>query len=188
MFDSDDGSGLFAVLAGITSPFSAPHYLLEDDFSNAATFAFFPTTGSGLIEKCPILGQTRPLALRLDAEYVATFDRLDIFDAHLLLSTASRFDVAASWNHLEERLPGGGRDKLSLGDCNLVYRFAQTGWGRISHRVGRNWMADSGDANFGLNFNYAADLYPYKPWVVSSELDGGTLGRAGCSVSARPPA
>ena len=139
------GGDHFAVLA--------PHYLLEDDFSDAGYFRLFPyERESDYIEKCPILGQTRPLALRLDAEYVATFDRLDIFDAHLLLSTASRFDVAASWNHLEERLPGGGRDKLSLGDCNLVYRFAQTGWAEFRTGLGVNWMADSGDANFGLEF------------------------------------
>ena len=32
---------------------------------------------------------------------------------------------------------------------------------------------------FGFNFTYGADLYPCKPWVLSADLDAGTLGHTG---------
>ena len=41
-----------------------------------------------------------------------------------------------------------------------------------------NWLNDSTATNLGFNFTYAADIYPCKPWVLSSEVDWGTLGKA----------
>ena len=174
---------------GVTSPFWAPHCLLSDDFANTGYFRHFPyEQESDYIEKSCCRAMTRPLALRLDAEYLATFDRLDILDAHLLLSTASRFGVAASWNHLEERLPDGGRDRLSLGDCNLVYRFAQAGWAEF--RTG------SGELDGRLRPTPTSASISTMPPISIPTSRGScpaswTAARSaapGCSVSARPPA
>ncbi len=183
-FDIDDAPlwiyGLIAVGAGVTSPIWGPHYLLDDDFSNAGYFRPFPyDAGLDYIEKAWSPGIARPLAVRLDAEYATSFDRLDNLAGHLLVETAPRFGLAASWTYLDGRLADGGHDTLSLGDCDLVYRFAQAPWAEFRSGCGLNWMADSGRADLGFNFMYAADFYPCKPWVISSELDGGTLGRAG---------
>jgi len=95
-----------------------------------------------------------------------------------LVDTFTRVGLAASWNALEERLPTGGRDQLCIGDCNLVYRFAQAEWAEFRSGLGFNWLNDRGGTNLGFNFTYAADFYPWKPWGVSTGIDWGTLGRA----------
>ena len=93
------------------------------------------------------------------------------------MDTSSRAGLNASVSQLEERLPTG-RDQLWLGDVNAVLRFAQSEWAEFRTGFGVNWMADSREANFGFNFNYGADIFPYKPWVISSTIDAGTLGFA----------
>jgi hypothetical protein len=168
------------IALGATAPFWGPHAFLSDDFSFSGYFCRFPYAhGTDYIDNFSAPGQNCPLAVRLDAEYMATFDRLDNMAGHLLVETTPRLGLTASWTELEERLADGSRDTLSLGDCNLVYRFAQAGWGEFRAGCGANWMADGGRADLGFNFTYAADLYPLKPWVFSSELDCGMLGRAG---------
>ena len=42
--------------------------------------------------------------------------------------------------------------------------------------IGLSWLADQQDANFGFNFTYAVDVYPARPWIVSTEIDWGWLG------------
>ena len=122
---------------------------------------------------------TRPWSLRLDVDYTNNFDRLDSVGGHFLLETASRFGLDAAACQLQERLPGGQRDRLCLGDANLVFRFAQSNWAEFRAGLGANWLADEHDTDFGFNFNYAADIFPYKPFVLSSAIDCGTLGHAG---------
>jgi hypothetical protein len=89
----------------VAAPIWLPHVLLEDDFSDGGYFHAFPydeapcfRAGSG-----PPPG-TRPFAVRLDVDYLDTFDTLDSFNGRLLVETAPRFGLDASWNHLEERL------------------------------------------------------------------------------------
>jgi hypothetical protein len=164
----------------ILSPLWVPHAMLGDDFADIGRFVRFPYDGgSGYIHTNGYAGTTKPLAVRLDVEYGETFNRLDSISGHLLVETALRVGVAASWNHLEERLPGGGRDQLDLGNCNFVYRFAQNQWAEFRAGLGFNWMNDAARADLGFNFTYAADLYPLKPWVLSAEIDAGTLGDTG---------
>jgi hypothetical protein len=166
--------------AVIFSPIWVPHAMLGDDFRDCGGFSRFPyADDSGYIDTSRSGGKTKPLAVRLDLGYAETFNRLDSIDGHLLLETASRFGLAASVHHLEERLSGGGRDQLDIGDCNFVYRFAQNNWAEFRAGLGLNWMNDTEGTDVGFNFIYAADLYPRKPWVVSAEIDAGTLGCTG---------
>jgi hypothetical protein len=171
------------ILAGtaVSSPIWVPHALLQDeDFTSSGYFPPFPYDDlSGYIQSHDIATRTKPWAVRMDAEYVDTFDRLDnVIGGHLLVETAPRFGLAASFNHLEENLSGGGRDELQIGDCNLVYRFAQSDWAEFRTGLGANWMSDSSRADLGFNFTYAADIFPRKPCVVSAAIDWGTLGHA----------
>jgi hypothetical protein len=187
--DSDLESNLYAeAMLGIayvgavtvTSPLWVPHYWLQDDLSQNGYFLHFPYDGGdGYIWTGDWVEGTRPVAVRLDIEYIDTFDRLDIVDGHLLLDTPFRFGLAASFEHLEERLRNGGRDALQIGDCNLVYRFAQGEWAEFRTGLGLNWLNDSDRTDLGFNFIYAFDLYPRKPWVLSTTIDWGTLGHAG---------
>jgi len=180
---SDTPSVLFvfpAVGAVILSPLWVPHAILGDDFNDSGYFARFPYDGdSGYISASRSAEKTKPVAVRLDMEYAETFNRLDSVNGHLLVETAPRFGLAASFSHLEEKLPRGGRDRLDIGDCNFVYRFAQNQWAEFRAGLGFNWMNDAERTDLGFNFTYATDLYPRKPWVLSSQIDAGTLGDAG---------
>ena len=169
-----------AIGAAILSPLWVPHAMLGDDFIDISNFARFPYDGgAGYIHTGNYLGKTKPVAVRLDVEYAETFNHLDSINGHFLVETALRVGVAASMEHLEERLPGGGRDQLDIGNCNFVYRFAQNQWAEFRTGLGFNWMNDAAGTDVGFNFTYAADLYPRKPWVLSAEIDSGTLGDTG---------
>jgi len=164
----------------IVSPLWVPRAISGDDFADCGYFLHFPYEGdSGYISTSHDSEKTRPLAVRLDVDYAETFNRLDSISGHLLVETAPRFGLAASLNHLEERLPGGGHDQLDIGDCNFVYRFAQNEFAEFRAGLGFNWMNDAPSADLGFNFAYAVDLYPRKPWVLSAEIDAGTLGATG---------
>jgi hypothetical protein len=173
--------GFFSAVGAIVfSPLWVPHAMLGDNFAEIGQFARFPYDGgAGYIHTSGYAGKTRPLAVRLDVEYAETFNRLESVNGHLLVETASRFGVAASCNHLEERLFGGGRDQLEIGNCNFVYRIAQNRWAECRTGLGFNWMNDAQRADFGFNFTYAVDVFPRNPWVLSAEIDAGTLGDTG---------
>jgi hypothetical protein len=169
-----------AVGALAFAPLWAPHAMLADDFHDSGYFLHFPYDGeSGYIRTRYDAEESRPFAVRLDMEYADTFNRLESVSGHLLVETAPRFGLAASLNHLEERLSGGGRDQLQIGDCNLVYRFAQSEWAEFRAGIGVNWMNDAQRTDLGFNFTYATDLYLQKPWMLSAGIDAGTLGCTG---------
>ncbi len=173
-----------AMFAGVaaSSPIWGPIALTqEEDIVGSGYFPRFPYNDfDGYIQSRDTPSQTKPWSVRFDAEYAETFDSLDnVLGGHLLIDTAPRFGLTASYTHLEERLADDSRDRLELGDCNLVYRFAQCDWAEFRTGLGANWMADSRQTDLGFNFTYAADFFPRKPWVVSAVFDWGTLGRAG---------
>ena len=97
----------------------------------------------------------------------------------MLISTASRFEFDARFQHLAERLADGGQDQLWTGDCNVTYRFAQSEFAQFRAGLGINWLNDPTQTDLGFNFTYGADFFPAKPWVFSAVLDAGTLGHAG---------
>ena len=81
---------------------------------------------------------------------------------------------------MSERLADGGRDQLSLGDCNLVYRFAQGPLGRISHRLRPELDGGQRPAPTWLQFHLRRRLLSrLSRGSLSTELDCGTLGLAG---------
>jgi hypothetical protein len=120
----------------------------------------------------------RGWSIRVGAEYGNTFADVDRISGNLLFSTASRWGLDSEWHFLRERLPDGSHDQLALGDCNLVFRFAQSPRVEFRTGLGMNWLSDSATTNLGFNFNYAADFFPQKPWVLSTAMDVGRLGYA----------
>ncbi len=185
--------GLFAA-AAVTSPFWGPHKALGDDFEIDYLFPRFPYDhGPGYMTfdgwspggqepgspdlECG-MPQERRWAARLSTEFADSFGDLDRIGGHLLLSTASRWGIDTEMHFLEETLAGGARDELWLGDCNLVYRFAQNEQMQWRTGIGFNWLDDPNETDFGFNFTYGLDWFPAKPWVISATLDWGNLGRA----------
>ena len=122
---------------------------------------------------------SRRWAGQFRADYGDNFGRLTGVGGELILETTSRFGVDTSFRCLTERLPGADDDHLNLGDCNLIYRFAQSARAQMRTGIGANWLNDSTRTDLGFNFTYGGDFFPRKPWVLSSAIDWGTLGHAG---------
>ena len=165
----------------LTSPIWAPHAAVGDDFSVPAYFPRFPyqedTYGYMMPGSCD--SPQRRWSARLRAEYSDNFDDLQRIGGHLLLSTSSRWGLDTEMNYLKENLPGVADDRLWLGDCNIVFRFAQSERMQWRTGAGFNWLDDPDDTDFGFNFTYGVDFFPQRPWVVSATIDWGTLGHAG---------
>ncbi|MHC4177648.1 MAG: hypothetical protein ACYSWU_09080 [Planctomycetota bacterium] len=168
----------WAFLYGLTSPVWLPHGALEDDFGTELLFPRFPYDQAPGYMRDVSWPCGRRWAARLTAEYGGDLDDRDHLGGRLLFSTASRFGLDVQMQRFEERFPGGGHDRLWIGDANLVFRFAQNPCMQWRCGVGLNWLDDPIDTNYGFNFTYGADWYPARPWVLSATLDWGTLGRA----------
>jgi hypothetical protein len=153
--------------------------LLDDDFASRAYFPQFPydnTSGYNVDETAPT---GRWFAVRLDADYVEAFDHLDLINGHFLISTMLRLDLDGRIEHLGERLPGGQSDQLWIGDCNVMFRFAQSSAAQFRAGLGINWLNDPSQTDLGFNFTYGVDVFPTRPLVLSAVMDAGTLGHAG---------
>ncbi|MDZ7617499.1 MAG: hypothetical protein U1E05_10870 [Patescibacteria group bacterium] len=116
---------------------------------------------------------------RFSAEYASEFADLERMTGRLVFNTASRFGLDTEMSYLQERLPGGGQDSLWLGDGNLIFRFAQGDRSEWRVGVGLNWLDDRQKTDYGFNFTYGFDLYPRRPWIMSLDIDWGTLGHTG---------
>jgi hypothetical protein len=187
---------LFVAGAAVTSPWWLPHWAAGDQFDVPGYFPQFPyQPGPGymiigsldakLDSNCPedlrrlltSSNDRRTWAGRFDLEYANEFDNLSRMGGHLLVSTTSRFELDLEASRFEEHLFSGETDHLWIGDANLSYRFAQNEYVQFRSGLGMNWMAD-GRADVGFNFTYGADFFPARPWVISANLDWGTLGHA----------
>ncbi len=199
--------GGYLFVAGVTSPWWGPHVALGDDFAVDAYFPRFPYDDDvpgymvaadwparslyekGLYDAAfdpetdhisldPMLARFKQWSARLRAEYADDSEDISRIGGHLLLSTTSRWGLDMEMNYLQENLPGGRRDQLWNGDCNVIFRFAQSE--HMQWRTGLcfNWLDDETTTNFGFNFTYGMDYFPARPWVFSSTLDWGNLGRA----------
>lgn len=182
---NDDFSGsLFtagAFLAGcvVASPFVVPKRLLEDDYADRGYFPQFPYEADlpGYLMIDPWVPQAPRLwGGRLRGEYGDDFDSLSRIGGGLVLDTTLRVGLDTEFNYRYQNVGPGRRDSLWTGDANLVFRFAQDEHWAMRSGVGFNWLADASDANYGFNFTYAADWFPVRPWIFSTELDWGRLG------------
>jgi len=187
--DSDSMPFEFVIVAGYsafyaaTSPFWLPIAALEDD-GGPAYFPRFPYDHvAGHLAEGATAAPGRLWSGRFSAEYLEPFTDVNGVGGRLLVSTTSRFGLDAEASHFEERRPHGGFDTLWIGDANLVFRFAQAEKAEFRAGLGFNWLDHPHDAlrdaDFGFNFTYGADFFPRKPWVLSADLDAGTLGRTG---------
>jgi hypothetical protein len=196
----DEGWGaplLVAAAIGLASPIWGPHAMLGNRFEVPGRFPRFPydhTPGYLVLDEShlaeaaeddpnwqwlnPWASKTRCWAGRFDVEYAEDFDSLNQFTGHLLVSTLPRLDLDAQASYFEESLSGARHDHLWLGDANLTFRFAQNEYAQFRTGIGVNWLTGASDSDFGFNFTYGVDVFPYKPLVLTSVIDWGTLGHA----------
>ncbi len=165
----------------VTSPFWGPAHLVEDHYDSAGYFPDFPYQGEvdGYMMRDPWLpAEPRTWSLRLQGEYVDNFDALSSVGGHLLWESTHRVGIDSAARFWHEDLGTAGSEELWIGDTNLVFRFAESPHLQMRAGLGFNWLADSEDKDFGVNFTYGGDWYPLQPLIVSAELDLGRLGRA----------
>jgi hypothetical protein len=127
----------------------------------------------------PPLPFQKTWAAQVQVDYFDNFDRLNGVSGNLIFETASRWGVKVSAHAFHEDLPNDRFDRLTIGDANIVYRFAQHPRGQMRMGIGLNWLNDPRQTDLGFNFTYGGDFFPCKPLVISAEIDGGTIGRAG---------
>jgi hypothetical protein len=137
-----------------------------------------PATQSPLASEALVL-PTRRWGGQVRADYGDQFADITMINGQLILETTSRVGLDTSIQYLHERMPDGGFDSLTLGDCNLVYRVAQHPQAQVRMGIGANWLTDAAQTDLGFNFTYGGDFFPCKPWVISTAIDWGTLGHAG---------
>lgn len=182
---------LFAIAAvGVaTSPIWIPRKLVGDEDLGAGYFTRYPyqCDFDGLLfldasedyRQFPWLADEQYNWLwRMRAEYTDDFNGLTRLGGAVLLDTASRFGLDTEFNYRRELTRPGGDDHLWTGDCNLVFRFAQSPKVQMRAGLGFNWLADARDFSTGLNLTYGGDWFVREPWVLSGTIDWGRLGNA----------
>lgn len=186
--DDDDGYDLealgvitFGAVLIASAPFWGPATLVGDDYDSAGFYPRYPYQrpheGYLMIEP-DLPRRPREWAGRGYVEYGGDFGDVTTWNGGLLLETTSRFGIDASAHYYSEQVSIGNTDNVSVGDANLVFRFAQSPNLQVRTGVGFNWLDDSLGSDFGFNFTYGGDWFPIRPFIVSSELDWGEIGHA----------
>jgi hypothetical protein len=170
--------------AGITLPFWGPPLLAGDTYSQPANFLHFPyqyDQGYMLLGSLPT--STVPnwfdpylVAARARSEFGTDFNNLAWVGGQIILETTPRLGLDSDFRYVTEKVSTSTRDSLWVGDANVLFRFTQSPWLIMRTGLGANFLSDTRRTDFGFNFTYGGDFFPLRPWVISSELDLGTLG------------
>ena len=186
--DDEDHDSFFGELLGrmfisaIEAPFIIPAAMVGDDYSGDGYFPLYPYEGGiggYMMIDAKVPTQAYPWSLRIRGEYTDDFDGLQRFGGQAIWESSLRFGLDTSVDYRQESLAELSDDSLWTGDLNVVFRFAQGETLTMRAGLGLNWLTDSSDTDLGFNFTYGGDLSPAKPWVISGEIDWGTLGHAG---------
>jgi len=127
----------------------------------------------------PDFSRARGWSGRVAIEESNDFDGINRASLRLLLETGSGLGVQTNWSYVHERLSCGCMDESALGDVNLTYLFIQDEHLQMRLGLGARIISDRQITDVGFNFTIGADVYPRKPFVLSTTFDGGTLGKAG---------
>lgn len=184
--DADDPASDFlgrlfvaSAWATLTAPIVLPRAWADDDYHVAGYFPDYPwrgDAGGNLILYRPGLDDFKTWSLQTQTEYADNFDGLSRIGTRFQLDTTSRFGLDAEFNYWRESLGERRLDDLWTGDLNGLYRFAQAEWMQMRIGPGINWLSDEIGTDFGFNLSYQGDFFPRKSWIISAELDWGTLG------------
>lgn len=164
------------IVMGLAAPWWVPHVACGDDLGMPCALESFPYASNA--GQVPSADTGKRWGGWVTAEYADDFDDLSHIRGGMLLESTSRFGLDMQTDWLHEELGSNRRDRIWLGDANLTFRFAQCERAQWRTGLGMNWL-DDGRTDLGFNFTYGFDLLPARPWVLSSELDWGTLGKTG---------
>lgn len=108
--------------------------------------------------------------------YAENFGRFGRVDTTFQIEGAHRFGIDAEFNYWRDSVISGKTRDFWTGDANLMFRFAQNEWLQTRAGFGGAWLEDAVNSDYGFNFTYKADLFIRDPFILSGELDWGTLG------------
>jgi hypothetical protein len=190
----DDCANPFNELIGtgclflVTSPFWGPVVAMSDDGGQNDVFVPHPyfdgRIGGEIADDVDQPIRSKSWGGRFLADYADDFQGLQGVGGRLLLQNAYRFGLDSEFVYRAESLGASRSDEFWNGDANATFRFAQCDWGQMRTGLGMNWLADPDGTDLGVNFTYGGDFYPVRPFVLSADLDLGTLGEA-CLVHFR---
>ena len=101
----------------------------------------------------------KPWACQVRFDYIDNFDALTGLSGQIIFETTSAGD-ARHRSTLLRRPPRRPLRSPYLGDCNLIYRFAQHPRGQMRMGIGANWLTDPAQTDLGFNFYYGGDFFP----------------------------
>jgi hypothetical protein len=163
-----------------TAPYWVPVSMLGDDPftpSYALRYPYWQAQPGSMYPTDATAPRQRKIWGEFSMEYANDFDDLSRLGAHLRISTASRFEFETNWNVFTQD-SAAGRDHLTLGDTEVVYRFAESETLQFRSGLGANWLEDHQGLDGGFNFRYGVEWYPAQPWAIKSSADVGELGKA----------
>ncbi len=187
-YDDEDGNWLGRLLGpvivpgfllAVAAPICVPIQLADNGYASMGYFPEYPyqhdINGYMMIDPW-VPSEPFTYAFHARTEYADDFDSISRIGTHLRFDTTKRFGFDGEVNYWQEALAARQHDDLWTGDANAVLRFAQADWMQMRTGIGLNWLADDVDTNLGFNFTYGGDFFPADPWVISAEIDLGSLG------------
>jgi hypothetical protein len=143
-------------------------------------FSYFPYANGwdGYMVNERFTPSHRTWAARFRLEYGNDFDDVDRWSAGFFLEESEGWGIESNWSEYTENLGFGDFDQLRVGDFNVFHRLVETSHAQWRMGLGFNWLSDPVATDYGINFTLGMDLFPKRPWVISSEIDWGTIGDA----------
>jgi hypothetical protein len=189
----DDDGGLWSntYAALVIAPFVLPMFLLDDNYKQTLPFTPYPYVNDyhGYQIMAPEWAKAyysvdttdiprKSWAVRVSVENGNDFDGMNRAGGQLKVEHESRWGIFTHWDYFAESLGNGRYDQTVIGDTNVTFRFAQNEMASMYAGVGFRVLTDRQQSNYGVNFTYGGDWFPVQPWIVSFQVDGGTLGSA----------
>jgi hypothetical protein len=184
-FDSDSGDSALVEIAGwgllyvAACPFIYPKATIETGTARLGRFSDYPySENDGYMLSDAQWQGSNTWGGRASVEYGDEFSTKNWIAGRWLVEHFSRFGIDGAVTWLSEDRGAAANDEFFYGDTNVTWRFAQSSWAQMRAGVGVNWLGDDAGSDLGVNFTYGGDFYPAEPFVLSGELDIGSLNHA----------
>jgi hypothetical protein len=176
----DPFNDLFTTVGGVVFgvPFWVPATLWET-LPDAPAFSSHPYgDGVGYLHTPQGAAGEKYAGLTLGVENGNDFSGLNRVALRGRADTSTRWGITTQWDFFREKLDCGCVDQAVFGDLMLTYRFVQAEHIQMHAGLGVRGFFDDDRTRGGLNFSYAAEVFPVKPWVLGAQVEVGHLHRS----------
>jgi len=117
--------------------------------------------------------------LRTRFEYQDDFDSIWQLGFHTLFEPVhNSIALDSEVNFWREQVGSSQHDELWTGDLNLVIPVLSSERFVARFGAGMNWLSDRIGTEFGINATVAMDWFIADPWILSGEMDFGSIGNS----------